>query len=427
MICQWCQHSVLLPLHLHVHAHNIHTHTLHTHTTHTHTCTHTHMHTHTTHTHTRDVSGSSTRVPSNMVSCADRPTSPSYHCTFTPLPVQPYDLQPFAPGYSPGIANVPLSQTGLVQWRAVLGMLVNPTATQGTQLLPPPCHPTADLLTRRLLDASTSNQYAVDEHKRDLDLRSCFLRSDSAVVRTPLLAPPTPREVTAWYHKIVMMDRLGGIESEAPPINEKAIQKEKYHGLNEGSTTGRTSLSPVMEFTTPVRSQRDQSNAASAHVRPREDTALNVPPLQGNPSTLEVRLEEARQSSPATSASTRLPPSTLKLPMHTRSKQVVGQDEGEPFAPLTQQRGKDTSQLEGPTPDNSYGFKINQSALPDQAICDSHEVYVHVCVHKYPSILLMSRFRSILPYPDSIPYTLLHPHSVPGAVPDLNEPGASCT
>ena len=42
-----------------------------------------------------------------------------------------------------------------------------------------------------------------------------------------------------------------------------------------------------------------------------------------------------------------------------------------PFTPVSELK-RDTSQLEGPTPNNTYGFKVSQSALP--LSCDSHEV-----------------------------------------------------
>ena len=70
--------------------------------------------------------------------------------------------------------------------------------------------------------------------------------------------------------------------------------------------------------------------------------------------------------------------------------------------PFTQLK-KETSQLEGPSPNNTYGFKISQSALP----CDSHEVKSHSsCLHSIP---LMSRFH---PTHVSVPF-----HPCLGSIP----------
>lgn len=64
-----------------------------------------------------------------------------------------------------------------------------------------------------------------------------------------------------------------------------------------------------------------------------------------------------------------------QTPVRSKLQPEVGEDSAKkshcgPFSPNMSALKRDTSQLEGPTPANSYGFKISQSGL-----CASHNIH----------------------------------------------------
>lgn len=197
---------------------------------------------------------------------------------FNPFPPQAYELPEAEPPVlgmgQGGRYATPLSATGLHHWRTVLSMLNDPSpSTETTQLPPyPPRVPNHQL-----------PHYTIEDHKRDVKLRSTYFPKTKTHILTPLQRPPHPRLVREW--------------------------------LNSKSTT----------------SEPAEKKAVSA-------TMATLPAV--NESENRERIQ--------------------------------------PFTPVSLKR--DTSQLEGPTPQNTYGFKISQSAFATS--CDTHEVYMYiVCSH----------------------------------------------
>ena len=95
--------------------------------------------------------------------------------------------------------NAQFSQMGIRQWRTVLSMLSS--TNQGTQpVLPPLCHPTGE--TKPI-----SGHYTAEEHKRDVELRSAFFTTEGSAVRVPVIHPPDPKKVAAWFEQLAHSSR----------------------------------------------------------------------------------------------------------------------------------------------------------------------------------------------------------------------------
>lgn len=241
--------------------------------------------------------------------------------------LQAYDLPEWEPVLlAQGAAATPLSATGVKHWRTVLSML-----SGSSQLsVPPPCHPPEEPKTNQL------SFYSTDDHKHDTRLRSSFF-PQKKVVLSPLQAPPTPQDV------IRKMD--------ARLVREEFVKKQP----------------------------QDQSRPAEGvGEMPSCDVSISTSDdgMEGAPVVIESESEINNQAGTDLESSMQLDQGQTSF----TSYQIPKPERGVELEPATPSNKKsildtterDTSQIEGPTPQNSYGFKISQSAFASSS--DTHEV-----------------------------------------------------
>lgn len=236
--------------------------------------------------------------------------------------LQAYDLPEWEPVLlAQGAVATPLSATGVKHWRTVLSML----SGSSQMTAPPPCHPPEEPKTNQL------SHYSADDHQRDVRLRSSFF-PQRKVVLSPLQAPPTPQDV---------IRKMEAIKKSV--VKRSQDQSKPAEGVERSSDCKDISitLDAGMEGAPAViESESETKNQAGTDL----ESSMQLDQGQASFTSYQIpKLERAVDLEPANEKS--ILDTTLK---------------------------RDTSQIEGPTPQNSYGFKISQSAFASSS--DTHEV-----------------------------------------------------
>ena len=239
--------------------------------------------------------------------------------------LQAYDLPEWEPVLlAQGAVATPLSATGVKHWRTVLSML-----SGSSQLtVPPPCHPPEEPKTNQF------SHYSADDHQRDVRLRSSFL-PQRKVVLSPLRAPPTPQDV---IRKMKAVKK--SVAKQTQNQSEPAEGVGESSDCDDVSTSGAAGMegAPVV-----IESESETKDQAGTDL----ESSMQLDQGQTSFTSYQVpKLEKAVDLEPATAFNE-------KSILDTSLK-------------------RDTSQIEGPTPQNTYGFKISQSAFASSS--DTHEV-----------------------------------------------------
>lgn len=247
--------------------------------------------------------------------------------------LQTYDLPEWEPALlTQGAAATPLSATGVQHWRTVLSMLsMLSGSSQSTEMpLPPLCHPPEEPKTNQL------TYYSAEDHQRDTKLRSSFF-PPKKVILTPLLAPPTPQDV---------IKKMDAIVTNQQSIVKELQETEPAEGVSDSvgcgvslsvstSDAGRDGDPVVIESETKSPAETNLECIVQSDQEQTSFTSYQIP-----------KLERAMDLEPDPSADQKL------IHDHTPKR--------------------DTSQIEGPTPLNTCGFKISQSSFATSS--DTHEV-----------------------------------------------------
>ena len=223
-----------------------------------------------------------------------------------------------------GAVATPLSATGVKHWRTVLSML----SGSSQMTVPPPCHPHEEPKTNHLF------HYSADDHQRDVRLRSSFF-PQKKVVLSPLQAPPTPQD---------MIRKMEAVQKSV--VKRSQDQSKPAEGVGGSSDCIDVSIT---------------SDAG----------------MEGAPAVIESESETKTQAGTDLESSMQLDQGqtsfiSYQIPKLERAVDLEAVAASNEKSILDTTLKRDTSQIEGPTPQNSYGFKISQSAFASSS--DTHEV-----------------------------------------------------
>ena len=248
------------------------------------------------------------------------------------------------------------------------------SADTSTITLPPPCHPPT---------GETKMQYTAESHKNDVELRAAFL-PQKAVVITPAVAPPLVWKALRWYESKVKQKAVA--EAATSDSNLKSPVS-----LNE-SSLNMQSKSPLVDSNMPAQ-KIERVKRRRKFRKPSSKRTLNLPLLVSIPRSLITSFPSMNISIPLdcvsvvgnqTTSSESIPQvhstpisETKSLTPEVKTKEIskpsLQLDQHLPMLTPVSQRQRESSVLQGPTPNNTFGFRLNQSDfLP--ASCDTHEV-----------------------------------------------------
>eukprot|EP00731_Ephydatia_muelleri_P010872 Em0005g1458a len=245
----------------------------------------------------------------------------------------PYDLRDFEPAYLSS-SGMRFSSTGLSHWRLILAMVSSAT---GDVCLPPPCRK-----VEREGGGGLGTFYSADDHRRDVELRSHFF-GDEIVAVTPTRLPPSGKDVMEWCKQRLREEEEG--EEEVAGVTEGGAA----FGSRGGGATGDQLAS-------------DACRPFSPHV---DELCSDWEPLEGGGESEQTVMASGMDQSVEEEVAAKNGGEELG---------AMGVDSGaqKPAARLKEERRKllfttgvkrDASLLEGPSPENSFGFKMSESVL----------------------------------------------------------------
>jgi hypothetical protein len=198
-------------------------------------------------------------------------------------------------------------------------------------------------------------------------LEVAFSQPTKKVILTPLHNPPRLKE-----HNVTIGNSSANVMSERNLTDMTGANLKNCENLGCPSSGSGAEGGSAGDVETETKSERGDKNPASV------ESELVVQSDQEQTSFTSYQIpkpNQAMDSEMTTTATDHIESENKRGLAGSPGQSVEAQHECRPVMNLTftpAHLKRDTSQLEGPTPQNTYGFKISQSALATSS--GTHEV-----------------------------------------------------